>query len=79
MDQRPVEMNEDSDAFRLHYVQHGERCVITYDTLTAALEGARKRLAKDPDLPVWISDATRRVLLDGAAVRARLAGGDPSP
>jgi hypothetical protein len=64
----------DSDAFRLHYVQGGERCVIAYDTIEAALEGARRRLEKHPEIQPWISDATRQVLLDFNQIRARLAG-----
>jgi hypothetical protein len=66
-----------SDSFRLHYVEERRRCVITYDTLDAALEGARTRLAKHPDLRLWISDAGKQVLMDGAAIRARLAADSP--
>lgn len=65
-------MNEDSDAFRLHYVQDGQRCVHSFDTLEAALESARRKLSKRPELAVWISDAERHVLLDNAAIRQRL-------
>jgi len=70
---------DDPDPFRLHYVEDHRRCVISYDTLDAALEGARKRLAKHPDLRLWISDAGKRVLLDGAAIRTRLAADSPGP
>ena len=68
---------DDPDPLRLHYVEDQRRCVISYDTLDAALAGARKRLAKHPDLRLWISDAGKRVLMDGAAIRARLAADSP--
>jgi hypothetical protein len=67
-----------SDGFRLHYVQDNQRCVISYDSLDAALESARTRLDKNPRLGLWITDATKRVLLSDAEIRARLAGGNPT-
>lgn len=73
-----------ADPFRLHYRQGAQRCVTSYDTLEAALESARRKLAKRPEMELWITDAGKRVLLDGAAIRARLAPGSgleapPSP
>ena len=73
-----------ADPFRLHYRQGNQRCVTSYDTLEAALESARGKLAKRPEMELWISDAGKRVLLDGAAIRTRLAQGarhdaPPSP
>ena len=64
-----------ADPFRLHYRQGDQRCVTSYDTLEAALESASRKLAKRPEMELWISDAGKRVLLDGAAIRARLAPG----
>ncbi len=66
-----------ADPFRLHYRQGEARCVTSYDTLEAALESACRKLAKRPDMELWISDAGRQVLLDGTAIRARLAQGIP--
>jgi hypothetical protein len=68
---------DDPDPFRLHYVEDQRRCVISYDTLDAALEGARTRLAKHPGLRLWITGVGKRVLMDGAAIRARLATESP--
>lgn len=68
---------ESSDCFRLHYVQDTQRCVITYESLPAALENARARLQSKPQLELWITDATRRVLLTSAEIRARLAEAGP--
>lgn len=67
----------EADPFRLHYRQGAQRCVTSYDTLEAALDSARRKLAKRPEMELWITDAGRRVLLDGAAIRARLAQGAP--
>jgi len=71
------EVPENSDCYRLHYVQENQRWVISYDSLDAALESARTRLEKNPRLRLWITDATKRVLLSDAEIRARLAGGNP--
>lgn len=62
-----------ADEFRLHYRRNGRRCVISYDTLDAALDHAFRRLEKDGEVELWISDAGRRVLLDSAAIWARFA------
>jgi len=66
-----------ADPFRLHYRQGNQRCVTSYDTLEAALESASRKLAKRPEMELWISDAGKHVLLDGAAIRERLARGNP--
>jgi hypothetical protein len=66
-----------SDRFRLHYVQGTQRCVVAYDTLEAALEGACRKLQADQGLEVWISDESKRVLLDARQIWAHLARGDP--
>ena len=66
-----------ADPFRLHYRQGDQRCVTSYDTLEAALESARGKLAKRPEMDLWISDAGKHVLLDGAAIRERLDRGNP--
>jgi hypothetical protein len=52
--------------------------VIGYDTLGAAFESARERLEKNPLLELWITDATKRLLLDGSGIRKRLTGGGPA-
>ena len=64
---------EPSDSFRLHFVQGTRRCVVSYDTLRAALAGAFKRLEKDSHAELWISDDGRHILLDGAQLRERFA------
>ena len=72
---RPLSSNpgDPAESFRLHYVQGTRRCVVSYDTLEAALEAAFKRLEKDRSLAPWISDAAKHTLLDAAQVRARYA------
>jgi hypothetical protein len=72
---RPLSSNlgEPSESFRLHYVQGTRRCVVSYDTLEAALEAAFKRLEKDRSLAPWISDDAKHILFDAAQVRARFA------
>jgi len=67
---------QDSDPFRLHYREGNQRCVTSYDTIEGTLESARRKLAKRPEMELWISDASKRVLLDGSSIRARLAEGD---
>ena len=62
-----------SDAFRLHYVRETQRCVVSYDTLDEALEGASKRIEKHPDLQVWITTAAKTAVLDDSQIRKRLA------
>jgi hypothetical protein len=64
-----------ADPYRLHYRQGEARCVTSYDTLEAALESAGRKLAKRPDMELWISDAGKQVLLDGTAIRNRLGQG----
>ena len=69
----PANCDASSDPFQLHYVQGTRRCVARYDTLEAALAGASTQLAKDRHAQLWISDAAKEVLLDGAQIRAQLA------
>jgi hypothetical protein len=61
------------DAFRLHYVLGAVRCVVSYDTLGDALEGAAKQLHQHGASNIWISDAQRRPVIDRDQVRTRLA------
>ncbi len=75
---QPTDADRSSDPFRLHFVQENQRCAIGYDTLEAALKGARKRMEKNKSLELWITDATKRVLLDARAIRERLAHRDPN-
>jgi hypothetical protein len=65
--------SDDLDVFRLHSRHEGRRCVISYETLEAALEKAFRKLKKDPQGELWITDAGRRVLLDATALRAEFA------
>ncbi len=60
------------DAFRLHYVLDTVRCVVSYDTLGDALEGAAKQVHQHRASQVWISDAQRRLVFDGDQVQTRL-------
>ena len=60
-----------SDSFRLHYVLGTRRCVVSYDTLEAALKGAFKRLEKDRSIELWISDEAKPRVLDADQIRAR--------
>jgi len=62
-----------SDAFQLHYARETQRCVVSYDTLGEALEGASKRIEKHPDLQVWITTAAKTSVLDDSQIRKRLA------
>jgi hypothetical protein len=73
-----MDADRSSDPFRLHYVQANQRCTIGYDTLNAALDGARKRIEKHKSLDLRITDATKRVLLDDFAIRELLARSDPN-
>jgi len=61
------------DPFHLHYRQGKRRCVTSYDTIEAALESARRKLARRPEMELWISGAGKEVVLDGTAIRERLA------
>ena len=64
-------LGDPSESFRLHYVQGTKRCVVSYDTLAAALEGAFKRLEKDRSIEPWVSDSAKHTLLDARQIRAR--------
>jgi len=70
-------LGDGSDAFQLHYAREMQRCVVSYDTLDAALAGACKRLEEDSCLRVWITDASKRAILDDSQVRKRLAQFNP--
>ncbi len=69
----PTHGCEFDDAFQLHWAVGTRRCVVWYDDLEEALEGAFNRLKEDQTRGVWISDAQKRVVLDAGQIRARLA------
>lgn len=41
--------DETGDSLRLHYLRKDRRCVVSYDTLDAALRSAFKRLQKEAE------------------------------
>ena len=72
-----TELNAEGDAFKLHYVQAGERWVVTYDGLARALAGAFKRLEEDPATTVWISDAANQPLYAETQIRQMYMNREP--
>jgi hypothetical protein len=65
-------LGDSPESFRLHYLKGARRCVVSYDTLEAALEGALRVMEKDDRAEPWISDQAKRTLMDTRQIRARL-------
>jgi hypothetical protein len=59
------------DYFKIHARRGAERYVEGCDTFEEALSRACRKLAKHPDMRIWITDAGNRTLLEADELRKR--------